>query len=220
MEDHGDAGVLGAGPHRVEPDVAGGVTRWAGRRDHQRLAAHGEGLVGHGRGPLEVGEGEVTDGEQARVDGAEVDHGPVVGASEAVGVVEVARVLDPLQFLVRERVEHQLAGEAEDVKGPAAVLADERAGGPPVLAQHDLGLVAGAVVGVAVQVGGLVDERVLARLHGGHEQRLHAVAHPGVGVVDEPGRRLHQVGVGVVDGATFRVRHETEPRVRGPWTSW
>jgi len=38
-----------------------------------------------------------------------------------------------------EGVEHQLAGEAEQVEGTGTVGGDERTGGGEVLAQHDLG---------------------------------------------------------------------------------
>ena len=50
------------------------------------------------------------------------------------GQVEVAAVLPVVQPAVVERVEHELAGEAEQVERAGPVLGEERAGGGEVLA--------------------------------------------------------------------------------------
>ena len=106
----------------------------------------------------------------------------------------------------------------EQVERPRPVLGDERAGGGEVLAVHDLGRLgrrgtrrwrgagAQAVEGV-VEVGELLvrvarlAQLVAARV----AQRRDAVAQRRVGVVAQPARRLHDVGVGVVDDEPRRV---------------
>ena len=69
-----------------------------------------------------------------------------MGAGDAVREVEVVAVLPVVQPPVVERVEHQLAREAEEVERRGPVLGDERAGGREVLAQHDLVGLGGAVL--------------------------------------------------------------------------
>ena len=64
----------------------------------------------------------------------------------AVGQVEVAAVLPVAQPTVVERVEHQLALEAEQVERTRPIVGQERAGGREVLAEHDLGLLDGPVL--------------------------------------------------------------------------
>jgi hypothetical protein len=71
-------------------------------------------------------------------------------------------VLPVVEAAVVERVEHQLALDADEVEGPGAVLGDERSGGREVLAQHDLdGLVAryssGACLAASQSGEGLVE---------------------------------------------------------------
>ena len=133
-----------------------------------------------------------------------------MGAGQAVGVLEVAAVLGPLELLVGEGVEHELAGEAEQVERARTVVRDEGSRRPPVLAEHDLLLVEGAVVGVGVLPAGVVDERLLTRRHRGDVEGPHALAQPRIGVPDDPFGRLDHVRIGVVDRATGRVRHVPE----------
>jgi hypothetical protein len=125
-----------------------------------------------------------------------------------------------------ERVEQQLAGEAEEVEGAAAILGEERAGGGEVLAAHDLGLLDGPVlVGpvllgqalerlgeVALLVGDVAGlaQLVAARV----AQRDDAVADVGVRMVPQPAGQLHDVGVRIVDDqAGLVVRHD-DPLLR------
>jgi len=118
-----------------------------------------------------------------------------------------------------ERVEHELGAEAEQVEGAGPVLGEERAGGGEVLAAHDLGRLLGGVLGgavlrrQAVEGGGEValllgDVAGLAQLvAAGVAQCVDAVPDARVGVVAQPRRRLHDVGVGVVDHPPRHVRH-------------
>ena len=175
-------------------------------------------------GALGVGQGDVEGRQQAAVDRAELEHAPVVGAGRGVGQVEVAGVLQVVQTAVVERVEDELAREAEEVQGAGPVLGDERARGGEVLARHDLGLLVGPVLGarrgasrscveggdqVALLVGGIarLAQLVPARV----AQHGEPVPEGGLGVVAQPGRRLHDVGVGVVDDPPLGVRHGTLP---------
>ena len=73
------------------------------------------------------------------------------------GEVEVAAVLPVAQPPVVERVEHELAREAEQVERPRPVLGEERPGGREVLAGHDLRLLGGAVLVAAVPLGETVE---------------------------------------------------------------
>ena len=147
-----------------------------------------------------------------------------MGAGRAVREVEVVAVLPVAQAPVVERVEHELAREAEQVEGARPVLGDERPRRGEVLARHDLGrfhlLVLGRgvlgpqaiergveVAQLLVGVAGLA-QLVAARV----PQRLDAVADVGIGVVTQPGRRLHEVRVGVVHDAPAAVRHGSLPR--------
>ena len=82
---------------------------------------------------VRVGQRDVERRQQARVGRAELEHAPVVGAGGGVGQVGVG-VLHVVQAPVVERVEDELAREAEEVEGAAAVLGDEGSGGGEVLA--------------------------------------------------------------------------------------
>jgi hypothetical protein len=213
------SGVLRPGPHRIETHVARRVSGGTARSHQEGGRPHGDGFVGHGRGPIEVDQRHVTGGQEAGIDGTELDHGPVVGARRAVGQVEIAGVLPVVQAPVVEGVEHQLAGEAQEIEGPGPVLGDERPGGGEVLAGHDLlGLVA-AVVGRGVQgpepferrpevpalllgITGLT-QLVASRV----PQGLDPVPDGGIGVIAQPGGGLHDVGVGVMGDASGVVRH-------------
>ncbi len=110
-----------------------------------------------------------------------------------------------------ERVEHELAREAEEIDGTPAVLGEERAGRGEVLAVHDLGsLVSGVLVGtmtfgetgergievaqLLVGVAGLT-QLVAARV----PQGLDAIANRRIRMGGEPAGCLHDVGIGVVD---------------------
>ena len=110
---------------------------------------------------VEVGERDVAGRQQPGVDRAELDHAPVVGPGRADGELEVAGVLPVAQAAVVERVEDELAGEAEQVERPRSVLGDERARGGEVLAVHDLGRPRsrGTRPGVARRAGGRTRRR-------------------------------------------------------------
>ncbi len=221
VEHDRDAGLLGLTPHRVERDVRRRVPHRAARCDEQRGGAHLDRLAGHRVSPVEVGERHVAGGQQARIDRAELDHPAVVGAGGAVGEVEVGLVLPLVQPAVVERVEQQLALHADEVEHPRPVLGQEGARGGEVLAVHHLDvLVREELVGAMAfgQAGeDLVDASLVAgvlavagldefvRVTG----PLDAVANRGIGVVAQPVRRLHDVGVGVVDHAVGDVGHGT-----------
>ena len=114
------------------------VPGWAARRDQQRGRAHLDRLGRQRRRTVEVGERHVERRQQPVVDGTELDHAAVVGAGGADRQLEVAGVLPVAEPTVVERVEDELAGEAEEVEGAGPVVGNERAGGGEVLAEHDL----------------------------------------------------------------------------------
>ena len=145
VEHDRDPGVLGGGPHRVEPEVARRVSLRARRRHEQGGGAHLDRLTGHCRRGVEVGERHVEGRQQPAIDRAEVDHAAVVGTGGVVDELRL-RLLPRREASVVERVEHELAGDTEQVEGARPVVADEAAGRGEVLARHDLGVLGGAVL--------------------------------------------------------------------------
>ena len=135
----------------------------------------------------------------------------VVGAGGAVGEVEVAAALEAQQVAVVEGVEHELAGHAEQVEGERPVGGDRAAGRLEVLAGHDLLGVAGPELRVGVPGLHLGDGLGLA----GRQAELHVgselLPHRRIGVLQEPGGLLHDVGVGVVHDPALDVRHHDPP---------
>ncbi len=219
MEHDRDARLLGLGPHRIEPGVAGRVSRRTARRHQQRRGAGVDRLGGHCLRSVEVGERDVTGGQQPGIDRAELDHPPVMCPGCAVGQVEVGAVLPVVEAAVVKGVEHQLAGEAQEVEGPRPIVGDERAGCGEVLSGHHLGLLIRAVPIGRMPLGqpferlpkvALLIRRVpgLAQLVAARiAQRLDPAANFRVGVVTEPRRCLHDVRVRVVDHPRVVVRH-------------
>ena len=219
MEDDRNAGVLDAGPHRVQPHVARGVSGRTTRGHQHRCRPHRDHLVRHGRRLIEVDKGDITSREEAVIDRAELHHGAVVGAGRTVGELEIGRVLPVAQPAIVEGVEHQLAGEAEKVEGPRAVFGDERPRGGEVLPCHDLGRLVAAILLRGVhgaepverrnQVAGLLvgvarlPEFVASRV----PKWLDPVPDTGIGVIAEPCRSLHDMGIGIVRNSPAVVRH-------------
>ena len=131
----------------------------------------------------------------------------------------VAAVLPVVQAAVVERVEHELAGEPEQVEGAAAVLGEERPGRREVLAVHDLRRLgrrrySSLRCRSASRANDVVEVGAAARRdHPSGAARCRrvraavgdAVADRRVGVVPQPRRRLHDVGVGVVHDQPRRV---------------
>ena len=223
MEHDGDARLLGLGPHCEQVGVAGREPGWASRGDQQGGGTLVERVARGRHRALRVGQGDVEGRQQAGIDRAELEHAPVVGAGRGIGQVGVAGVLQVVQPAVVERVEDELAREAEEVEGAGPVLGDEGPGGGEVLARHDLGLLVGPVRSrgmagpqrveggdqVALLGGGIAGlaEFVPARV----AQNGEPVPEGRLGVVAQPGRCLHDVGVGVVDHPPLGVRHGTLP---------
>ena len=148
VEHDGDLCFLSVGPHAVETDVAGRMTGRASRRDEQSGGSHLDRFVGHRGRVSDRAQRHVAGGEQPRIGRTELDHPSVVRAGRTERELDVARVLPVAEATVVERVEHELAREAEEIDGTPAVLGEERAGRGEVLAVHDLGsLVSGVLVG-------------------------------------------------------------------------
>ena len=124
---------------------------------------------------------------------------------EAVRQIEIVAVLHALQRLVGERVEDELAGDAEHVDGGGTVLGDEGTRGLEVLAKPDLLFVVATELGIAVAAAEVLDDLVLARAvvvdPESDGELVDPVAHVGISVLGEQVRRLQEVRVGVVDHA-------------------
>ena len=120
-------------------------------------------------------------------------------------------MLEVDQIVVEEGVEHQLAGEAEEIERARPVFVDEGAHRAPVLAQHDLGFRLGAVGRIEATLPEGLDETLLAGLHGADVDGTHAVPNLRIGIGLEPFGRLHHVRIGVVHDAAFSIRHCGRP---------
>ncbi len=198
----------------------------ASRRHQQGCGTHVDRLARHGIGPIEVGERDVAGGEQTRIDRAELDHPTIVGAGGSVREVEVGLVLPVVEPAVVERVEQQLALDADEVEHPGSVLGQERAGCGEVLAVHHVDVLVGEELVGAMSFGepgeDLVDAFLVAIVPAvaglgefvGVAGPLDAVTDVGVGVVTQPVRRLHDVSVGVVGDAVRDVGHGTFCAIR------
>jgi hypothetical protein len=128
----------------------GGRVRRRRRRGHEHGAApEGDRLVGRGGGAFGDVERDEADGDQPVVIAAEVGDGAVVRGGAAVQEVRVA--VEELRR--RERAEHELPFEAEEVEGVAALGRIERAQRTPTFARHELGI--GVRVGLRVGAPGV-----------------------------------------------------------------
>ena len=173
-------------------------------------------LDGHGLRPVEVGQRHVAGGQQARSTEQNSTIAAVVGTG---GAVRRARGRDCSRAAKRPLwnvLKIELAGEPEQVERPRPVLGDEAPGRREVLARHDLGRLVRPVLGRSVprphplEVEGPPGAVVV---RAGCSRSLHLR----FGVVDQPGRPLHDVGVGVVHDPTFDVRHGTPRAVGSPF---
>ena len=149
---------------------------------------------GHGQQPLVL---------RAEVDDAPVQR-PVAGPADLAVIVAG-------ELGHGERGEHELAVEAQQIEGPAALAGVERAQGAPALGVHEPVLELGAGGAVDLAGGGLGDG-LLGQAPGPAElQAPDAVPHLLLDVAAQPVGQLHDVAVGVVVRASLGVRHERIP---------
>ncbi len=121
------------------------------RGNQQRRKTICDGALRDCARTLEVGERNVGGGEQPAVDAAEVEHGAVVRIGRAVDQVEiVARAFEARAVAVDERVEDELAREAEQIERARSVFLVVRARGRPVLALQISSVVVGAIGRIAM----------------------------------------------------------------------
>jgi hypothetical protein len=110
-----------------------------------------------------------------------------------------------------ERGEDQLALEAQQVERPAALGRIEGAQRVPALEVHELALELGQRGVVELALLGLV-QGVVGQLPGRPQvEPTEPVAELGLDVALEPVVELHDVAVGVVEGAPLGVRHRLPP---------
>ena len=134
-------------------------------------------LDSHRSRALEIDERHEANRQQTAIDRTEVDDGAVVRTRDAVGEVWVSSMLVTDEVIGQERVEDELAREAETIERPWPILANERAHRAPILSDHDLLLGLGALRRVAMASPELLDERLLSRLATGQPKRLETVAN-------------------------------------------
>ena len=203
VEHERDPGLLQRGPHGVEIGMGRRVGFRRRRRNEDGAAPHLDRLARRRHGPFGDVEGHEADADEAGIVAAGLGDRSVVGAGAAVEKIRI--VADELRR--RERREHQLPLEPEQVEGPAALGRIEGAEGAPSLRRQQvlfgrLGRrrVAPAGVGPGHRLVG--QPAGAAQVH-----RPQPVTDARIGVAHQPVARLHQVAVGVVEDAPFGVRH-------------
>ena len=173
------------------------------RRHEDRAAAHLHRLRGRAACEFGIGERHVPDGDQPRVVVAEVDHRAVVRAGPAVQQLDVvARELHR-----RERAEHELRVEAEEVERAAAFAGIERAECAPTFRAHQVVFERGRRGRIAAARFGAAHCFFGEGTRPAEIQRPQPLAHGGVGVLHQPVVQFHQVTVGVVVRAALGVHH-------------
>ena len=214
VAEEGDTALLEHGPHRVVVGVRGrhAPARVRGEQDGAR--AHVEGFDHRRQGRLGTGPERLGDRDEAWIVGAEVDHRAVVRTEPAqhhLGLL--AQELGG-----RERREHQLAVEAEQVQRSAPFGRIEGTEGAPTLGRQEVRLCVASPRRV-VPACRRVAHGPLGHAAGPAEvERTQPFSHPRIGVGLQPVRELHQMAVRVV-ARSRHVRlglggaHDVPPRV-------
>ncbi len=192
----------------VEADMAGAVVLGAGAGDEQGFGAGLDCGFRKVARPRHVHQRQVAGIEQAAgIRRAKIQDRPVVRVGHAVGEIHIVAMLGLLQRLVGESVEDELGLEAEQVERLGPILPYGGAGGQPVLALHDLVSVLGAKRRVRLERQVIGHHLMLARRQGRLVEHFHLAAGLGIRVGEKPVRRLHDVGIGVVDNPSFGIGH-------------
>ena len=168
-----------------------------------RAAAEVDGLVDGLQRPLGVGPRHAGHPDQPLVGLAEGGDGAVVGVGTAIEEVEVFALV----LRGRERREHQLAVEAQQVEGPTALGRVEGAQCVPALGLHQRALEGSRRLGIATPLGGGLHRLVGQRPRATKLKRTQPFSCRRVGELLQPVGQLHQVAVRVVEHASFCVRH-------------
>ena len=107
--------------------------------------------------------------------------------------------------------EDELLLEAEKVERAAALGRIERTEGMPTLRGHEVRLERLSRCGVAATCLSIGDRLFGEASCSAQIERANAVADLGIGVLEKPVAEFHQVAIGIVEGATFSVRHGEPP---------
>ena len=128
-------------------------------------------------------------------------------------------MLEVVEPTVVERIEDELTRESEQIERSGPILGNERTGSGEVLAGHDFDFLVGSVFSRPMSRPEPLERRLevpllLGRIAGLAElvpariaQQRKPVPEGGFCVVPQPGRRLHDVSVGVVYDSALGVRH-------------
>jgi len=149
------------------------------------------------------------DAHQALIAAREFAHGPVVSPGGGVAVLD--RPLFGKGRTRRKGGEDQLAVEAQKVQGGAPLCGVEGAKGAVALGSADEAIAKGGQLGDPL--GGVASprlrflEQIGERTHARNLDLRHPLAQPGIGMVLEEVRQLHDVAVGIVEGAALGVGH-------------
>ena len=108
----------------------------------------------------------------------------------------------------RERAEHELAVEAQEVEGSASFRGIEGPQRVPALGLHQRAFELDCRLLVAAACLGVYHRLLGHRARAAKVEGTDPVAELGVGIADEPVGRLHQMAVGVEVRASLGVGHE------------
>ena len=208
MEEDWQSGLLDEGPEGIEAHMAGTVAGGAARGDHQAPASQLDRLPGDPGCRLDVDQGYIAGRQEPTVNRAEVDHHAVVGPGAFQGQVHATRLLKPV---IAQGVggEDQLAGEAQQVEGVGPVLTPEGTESLVVLAQQQVGFVAGPELGIVVLGASLV--RPARQVIGLADRLREGRPESGVDITVDLSRKFHDMRVRVVDRETFHIGHGRPP---------
>ena len=173
-------------------------------------------LRGHRRGAREVGQRHVADRQQAAVDGAEIDHGAVVGARHAVGRARRRRRARPsTRYLLKKVLKTSWLRKPSrsSARGRSSLTNEPMA--LQFLRSMSSASACGAVGGIEAALARARSMKLLlARLDRADVHLVHARPDRRIGVRLEPVGRLDHVRIGVVDDAAFGVGHGLPPTTR------
>src|SRR5580704_19559917 len=184
------------------------------RGNQQRLGTDRDRVTRDRRSFFEIRQRHVARREQPAIDGAEIHHRAIETARDRIAHDRIAFVLQ-VEEAEEHRGEDELAREAESVERLGPVLAAPRAKCFIVLAEQDLvgGLGAPLRIVMASTDHG---KKVLAALLAEQAEHVLAPYRLGIALLDvtvEKIRRLHDVGISVVDDAPLDVCHRVQTSV-------
>ena len=203
VDHEGDPAVLEQRPHAVVVGVGGRQAPARMARKENGARTEVQCLLDGPMGQRRIQPERLGHRHEAIVIGAERGHGSVVGLEPSGDQFDVA----PGELPGREGGEHQLALEAEQVEGPAALPGVEGTEARPSLRVHEAGFGPQGATRVVAPGRGRLDRLDSQGPGAPQGERSDPLADTRGRELLDPVRQLHDVAVGVVVGTAFGVRH-------------